>query len=195
MDLMSAHRKSVEDWLARVSAVGDEQWDKPTPCSEWNVRVLVNHVVGEDRWTVPLVEGKTIGEVGSDLDGDLLGDDPISAARAAGDAAIAIVGEKLPVGGKVHLSYGDEDLDEYIRQLLADHVIHAWDLAAATGGDESLDPELVAEVAAWFADREGMYRSGGAVGPRPETTSTDPQAVLLAASGRNSDWASGATSA
>jgi uncharacterized protein (TIGR03086 family) len=189
MDLMRAHRKSVEDWLARVGAVSDDQWDSPTPCTEWNVRDLVNHVVGEDLWTVPLLEGKSIADVGSGLDGDLLGDDPISAARAAGDAATAIVGEKLPGGGKVHLSYGDEDLDEYIRQLLTDHVIHAWDLAAATGGDESLDPELVTEVAGWFADREEMYRSGGAVGPRPETTSADPQATLLAASGRDSGWA------
>ena len=40
------------------------------------MRDLVNHVVGEDRWTVPLVEGRTIADVGSSLDGDLLGDDP-----------------------------------------------------------------------------------------------------------------------
>jgi uncharacterized protein (TIGR03086 family) len=189
MDLTTAHRKSVDDWMARVAAVGDDQWERPTPCSEWNVRELVNHVVGEDRWTVPLLEGKTIADVGSDLDGDLLGEDPIDATRSAAEAASAIVAEKLPSGGKVHLSYGDEDIEEYIRQLLADHVIHSWDLAAATGGDESIDPDLVDEVASWFADREELYRSAGAIGPRPEVDDGDPRAALLVASGRDPDWA------
>jgi hypothetical protein len=54
---------------------------------------------------------------------------------------------------------------ENVRQLCADHLIHGWDLAAA-GGDTSMDPELVAEVGAWFVQREGLYRGSGAIGPR-----------------------------
>jgi hypothetical protein len=46
-----------------------------------------------------------------------------------------------------------------------------------------MDPELVADVAAWFADREELYRAGGAIGPRTEAGG-DPQAELLAAFGR-----------
>ena len=57
-------------------------------------------------------------------------------------------------------------MGEYVRQLSADHLIHGWDLGAATGGDASMDPELVAEVGAWFSQREEMYRGAGAVGPR-----------------------------
>ena len=57
-------------------------------------------------------------------------------------------------GGTVHLSYGEEQMAEYVHQLAADHLVHAWDLAVATGGDTRLDPHLVAEVAAWFAERE-----------------------------------------
>ena len=86
-------------------------------------------------------------------------------------------------GRKVHLSYGDEDAEEYVRQLIADHLIHGWDLSAALGADTRLDPGVVDEVAIWFADREEMYRSAGVVGPREEATG-DPQSDLLAASGR-----------
>ena len=113
----------------------------PTPCADWDVRALVNHVVGEDRWTAPLLGGSTIAEVGDRFDGDLLGADPAASANDAAAEAVAAVGHHLPTGGKVHLSYGDEDMAEYVRQLAADHLIHAWDVAAATGGDTSLDAE------------------------------------------------------
>ena len=188
MDLTTLHRRTVETWTARVGAVAEDQWDRPTPCSEWSVRDLVNHVAGEDLWTVPLMRGATIADVGDRLDGDLLGDQPQDSARTAADEAVTVVGETLPQHGQVHLSYGDESMDEYIRQLCADHLVHAWDLAAATGGDTHLDPELVAEVAPWFAEREEMYRAGGAIGPHLDA-GPDPQDQLLAGFGRSAAWA------
>lgn len=183
MDVVTQHRRAVDGWISRIATVGDDQWELPTPCSEWNVRDLVNHVVGESLWTAPLLEGKTIAEVGDQFDGDVLGDDPAGAAsRAAGDALEAAE-LRVPGGGQVHLSYGDEDMHEYVRQLIADYLIHTWDLAKATGGDTSLDPDLVGEVAAWFAEREDLYRSGGAIGPRTEAGG-DPASDLLSAFGR-----------
>jgi len=187
MELITLHRRAVEQWAARVAAVKNNQWVDPTPCTEWSVRELVNHVVAEELWTAPLLRGATVQEVGSQFDGDVLGEDPLARARTGADEAVAIVDAVVPDGGRVQLSYGEEDMGEYVRQLCADHLIHGWDLAAATGGDTSMAPELVAEVAAWFADREAMYRSGGAVGPRP-TSAGDPQSELLASFGRSSKW-------
>lgn len=187
MDVNTLYHRTVESWADRVNAVSADQWDDPTPCSEWTVQDLVNHVVGEDRWCVPLMQGRTIEEVGDSLDGDLLGDDPIASALTAAAEATSVVAKTLPSGGKVHLSYGQEDADEYVRQLAADHLIHGWDLAAATGGDTRMDPHLVSEVAAWFASREEMYRSGGVIGPRA-SLSGDAQTDLLAGFGRSADW-------
>ena len=191
MALETTYRRSVEFWKATVQEVSDD-WAAPTPCTDWNVRALVNHVVGEDRWTKPLVDGRTIADVGDAFDGDLLGEDPKPLAMAAADEAITAVAERLPAGGKVHLSYGEEEMEEYISQLVADHLIHGWDLAAATGQQRVLDPELVAAVAAWFRNREEIYRSSGAIAARPESISSgNPQADLLIAFGRNPDWSSG----
>ena len=191
MALETTYRRSVEFWKATVQEVSGD-WAAPTPCTDWNVRALVNHVVGEDRWTKPLVDGRTIADVGDAFDGDLLGEDPKPLAMAAADEAITAVAERLPAGGKVHLSYGEEEIEEYISQLVADHLIHGWDLAAATGQQRVLDPELVAAVAAWFRNREESYRSSGAIAARPESTSSgNPQADLLIAFGRNPDWSSG----
>jgi uncharacterized protein (TIGR03086 family) len=188
MALETTYRRSVEFWKGTVSEVSDD-WSKPTPCADWDVRALVNHVVSEDRWTRPLVEGRTIADVGNAFDGDLLGENPKGSAGAAAAEALTAVAERLPASGKVHLSYGEEDIEEYIRQLVADHLIHGWDLAVAIGQNRNLDPELVEEVAEWFRDREEIYRSGGAIADRPESAAAgNPQADLLIAFGRNPDW-------
>jgi uncharacterized protein (TIGR03086 family) len=187
MDLDTLYRGTVEGWNAQLAAVGADHWDRPTPCSEWTVRDLVNHVAGEDLWTVPLVRGSTIKEVGDQFDGDVLGDDPAATALDAAGAAVFAVGERLPEGGTVQLSYGEESLEEYLRQLAADHLVHGWDLAVAIGAAPRLDADLVAGVATWFAEREDTYRSVGAIGPRAGSYD-DPQADLLAGFGRDPDW-------
>ena len=187
MDLVTLHRRVVGLWAARVAAVRDDQWGEPTPCTQWSVRDLVNHVVAEELWTAPLLSGKTIQQVGSQYDGDVLGDNPLRRARTAAEEVVAVVDAAVPRGGQVHLSYGEEDMGEYVRQLCADHLVHGWDLAAATGGDTSMDAELVAEVGSWFATREAMYRGAGAVGPRASSTG-DPASDLLAGFGRSAQW-------
>ena len=187
MDTATLHHLTVDFWDSRGSGIHDDQWSSATPCTDWSVRDLVNHVVSEELWTVPLVHGSTIAEVGDRFDGDVLGDDPLTTChRAAVEAAVA--GDEIAPGAKVHLSYGDEDADEYLHQLAADHLVHGWDLAVATGGDAHLDPELVQEVATWFAGREDAYRAAGAIGPHV-TASGDPQTDLLAAFGRDARWA------
>jgi uncharacterized protein (TIGR03086 family) len=183
MDLYTLYHRSVESWADRVNAVRGDQWDDPTPCREWSVRDLTNHVAGEDRWTVPLVRGSTIAEVGTALDGDLLGEDPIGQALAAAAEATTAVAEALPEGGTVHLSYGEERIEEFVHQLAADHLVHGWDLAVATGGDPRLDPALVHEVREWFAQREE-----GAIGSRAVAAVPDTQSELLAGFGRDPAW-------
>jgi uncharacterized protein (TIGR03086 family) len=187
MDLNTLYHRTVESWADRVNAVPGDAWDAPTPCTEWTVRDLANHVTGEDLWTTPLMRGSTIADVGDRFDGDLLGDEPIRRALDAAWEAKETVAQTLPQHGTVQLSYGEEKADEYVLQLAADHLIHGWDIAVATGGDPRLDPHLVTEVAAWFAEREDLYRQAGVIAARPPAEA-DPQSRLLAAFGRDPHW-------
>ncbi|HEY2946646.1 MAG TPA: TIGR03086 family protein, partial [Vicinamibacteria bacterium] len=79
--------------------------------------------------------------------------------------------------------------DEYTWQMVAEHLLHGWDLAAATGADRRLDAVVVSACAGWFLDRERLFRDAGAIGPRVAVPSgADEQDKLLAAYGRDPDW-------
>ena len=180
---------SVDRWTAAVAGVPDDGWDSATPCRDWDVRQLANHVVGEDRWVPPLVEGKTIAEVGDALDGDLLGSRPADSAVTAGKAAIDALAADGALARIVHLSFGDFSAEDYAWQVLVDHVVHTWDLLAATGGERTLDPNLVDAATGWWASWEDAYREAGAVGPPVEVGPDAPkQDRLLGSFGRDPAW-------
>ena len=190
MDVGTTYQRAVESFVDRVAKVHDDQWSDPTPCEDWDVRALVNHLTYENRWTVPLMEGAGLEEVGDKFDGDLLGTDPIASAQEAARAASVCVAEQLPKGGTVQLSFGEAPKEEYAMQLATDHLIHGWDLAVAIGADPTMDPELVATVWDWFDDREELYRCGVIIAERVEITG-EPQHVLMARFGRDADWSPG----
>jgi uncharacterized protein (TIGR03086 family) len=186
VNVVELHRRALASFDQRVRAVRPHQWRHPTPCADWSVRELVNHVVNENLWTPPLLAGRTIAEVGDRFDGDLLGDDPATAwAASAAEAGEAAAAPGAPAA-TAHLSFGDVPGEVYLRQLFADLLIHGWDLARATGGSEALDQELVAECADWFTGEEAAYRGAGLIAPRPALgDDAGPQDRLLAAFGRD----------
>jgi uncharacterized protein (TIGR03086 family) len=189
MDLVDLYRRSVAEFTGRVGQVRPEQWTAPTPCAGWDVRTLVNHLVAEERWVPPLLAGATIAEVGDRFEGDVLGDDPVGTAAEAARESEAATAEPGALDRIVHLSFGDTPATEYVRQVLADHLVHSWDLAVAIGADARLDPEAVRACAEWFTEREDLYRRAGAVGDRVEVPETaGEQDRLIAAFGRDPAW-------
>lgn len=177
-------RRAVDEFDRRVSAIADDQWSDPTPCRDWNVRDLVNHIVSEDLWAPPLLTGMTLEEVGDRYDGDVLGDDPRATWAAARDGALAAVADAAD-DQPVHTSMGVITAAEYLGQLYADHLIHAWDLARAVGADERLDPELVDHCYRQSLPYEELMKASGAFGdkvvPSPDA---GIQEKLLAVYGR-----------
>jgi uncharacterized protein (TIGR03086 family) len=184
-DTIEAYRRAIAEFGDRVRAVGSDQWKLPTPCTDWDVRDLVGHLVNEERWAPPLLAGSTIEEVGDRFEGDLLGDDPRAAWEDAAAEAAQAAQQGDVLGRIVHVSFGDITGEEYLCQLTTDHVIHAWDLARATEGDERLDPELVDFVFRYLEPKADEWRRMGAFGPAPEVSAdADQQTRLLAMSGR-----------
>jgi len=184
-DVLELHRQAAGQFGARVLDVGAEQWHLPTPCSDWDVHALVNHLVYENRWAVDLVAGKTVADVGDKYEGDLLGSDPVSAWHESLAAARDALDEPGVLDRTVHLSYGDEAAGEYLTQLVTDLAVHGWDLSRAIGADERIDPELVGFMWQAWKDREELIRGSGMFGDHIDVApDADPQTRLLALFGR-----------
>ena len=176
--------RAAQEFDRRMHAVTADGWHAPTPCTEWDVHDLVNHVVNETRWIPPLLAGKTIEDVGDSLDGDLLGSDPYASWDDARKEAVA-ASQSADPSQLVHVSFGDIRAEDYLGQVAFDHVIHSWDLARATGSEDQIDPELVPVAYDFITPQAEFWRSGGSFGPAVDVPAgSDRQAELLALTGR-----------
>lgn len=184
-DLVSLFLRSVDEFDWRVAAIGDDQWTNATPCSEWDVRALVNHVTSEALWLPHLLAGKTIEEAGDAFDGDVLGNDPAGAWSIAAKEEREAIQEAGVLERTVHLSRGPTPASVYIGELFSDHLIHAWDLARGIGGNEKLDPELVDTLYGFAAPIEDDLKASGMYGDKVDPPAeVDTQTKMLAVFGR-----------
>lgn len=184
----------LDRFSRRVRAVRPDQWHLATPCPEWDVRALVNHVCGEQLWAVPLLAGETVDEVGGRFDGDVLGGDPAAVwDKAAAEARVAFA-EPDALERTVHLSFGPTLATEYAFQMTVDLLLHEWDLAAALGGpdeppDSAPDPVLVHDIRTALEPQIEGWRRAGAFGPEvPVPPGSNEWIRLLAMTGRDPAW-------
>lgn len=119
----------------------DLELDNPTPYKDWDVRKLLNHMMNELMWVPALLHGKTIKEVGTVHDRDLLGTDPVSAWMHAADSALLSVNH-ADDKAVVHASHGDVPAAEYIEEIGRDLFIHTWDVGQAMNATVLLEPEV-----------------------------------------------------
>jgi len=125
----------------RLTAITDDDWGRPTPCTEWNVRQLVNHIVSHEyRYADNLATNNSEYYVAS-RDDDFLGDDP----HGSWPRGVALLDEAIA---------GLDSLDTTISFLLPlpardvllvrvfEATVHTWDVSRAIGFDERIDERL-----------------------------------------------------
>lgn len=130
-------------WVAGlIDAVTPEQLTWPTPCDEWDVRALLEHLLAVQGRISGVPRGEDINALPRFI--DLPSGDPGSAFRdAAAEAAgswsddDALVREVTVPWGTVP---GASALEGYVRE----HLAHGWDLAVATGQNPEADADLAA---------------------------------------------------
>ena len=175
-----------------VANVGQSQAQDPTPCAEWDVRGLLNHLIGGLEFTAGCIAGSPPNIRPADADSSYL-DEPdvavlIEAYHTLLDRVLRSGSEPGALDGVVTTpNFGDMPVSQIFVGTTMDQFIHGWDLAKATGQDTTLDPDLVEFaygmlVSGGFAD---MGRHAGFIGPEiPVPTDSSPQDKLMAYMGR-----------
>jgi uncharacterized protein (TIGR03086 family) len=170
---------------AVVAGVRPDQWDDPTPVAEWRARDVVRHLV---EWFPPFLSGGT----GIDLPpGPSVDDDPVAAWRHLEAAVQDLLDD--PASAEVVLvnpHIGEVPVPRAVSQFFTSDVFqHTWDLARATGQDDTLDPERCAQMLAGMEPIEDLMRQSGQYGPRVEVAQdADVQARFIGFIGRDPAW-------
>ena len=184
-ELIELFQRAAEGFGRHVHAVVDDQWHDATPDTEWDVRMLVNHVTVEQLWVPPLARGSTVADIGDRFDGDQLGDDPVAVWDAAVKESLGAFGAPGALDGAVSLSSGERPTAEYCWEMTTDALIHSWDLARGIGAGDVLDAELADLVyERTLPIAEHLQETGLFAPPVPVPDDASLQTKLLAIFGR-----------
>ncbi len=185
---MTPPTPSVEQLTRALSAVGhliagirDDQWSAPTPCTDWTVHDLVNHLVGVNLVFAALLRDQTPPERGADH----LGDNPPGAYRDSGVAMQAAFELPGVLERTHHGPLGAATGAARLHVRIADLLTHGWDLAQATGQPAELPEDLAKQALAFTRTQLSTVPRTGRFGPA-QTVADDAPAIdrLVAFLGR-----------
>jgi uncharacterized protein (TIGR03086 family) len=131
-----------------VDRITDGDLEHPTPCREWTVRQLLNHLIGTLHLGGALLEDAppTVSMAPGGLpDGDMLDGDVSKAYQAGAEALLAAA--RPDTLARMHTTpLGDLPGEVLGGFTTLDIVVHGWDLATATAMKADIDDALAEEV-------------------------------------------------
>lgn len=181
-----AERAPLADQLGRafdavaalISNIRADQWSAPTPCPDWTVRQLVNHLTGMNRVFVALLAGQPPPPRPA---ADHIEENPADAYHDSSAALLAafrrpgVLERAYP--GPLGTATGAERLKIRLYDLLA----HGWDLAQATEQPADLPDDLAASSLAFARTQLTDQARAGRFGPAQIVAEQAPAIERLAA--------------
>jgi uncharacterized protein (TIGR03086 family) len=165
--------------------VRPEQWSWPTPCTEWDVRALTNHMTRGNLNFLALANGGTAADFLRMRAVDALGDDPVAAYTGSVRECAAAFTAPGVLERVLDYPLGRSSGGQLLAVRTTDSVVHTWDLARGVHADEALDADLVS----WISEHVAAIYAGLAESPvSPETTHrffAPPPASAVGASERD----------
>lgn len=178
--------RAASDFEERLQLISDAQLGLPTPCEEMNVHDLVLHQINGMRRYTLLLNGKTL-ETDTGVV-SIKSDDWLSAFRREYHILrAAFMAPGAMERTVAHPGMGDIPGSVLFEMRLAELEIHGWDLARAIGSDETLDPDVVADLWAFIEPMAEIMPGTGYFGSGPSGSVPDSaplQARLLDLMGR-----------
>jgi uncharacterized protein (TIGR03086 family) len=165
MDAFATLDRSRVEFRRVLAGVTHEHWELATPCDEWDVRALVNHVLGGNVRYTMLLHGAPPDEIAATRSVDHIGDDALASFDTSAAEVTAAFEETGALERTVHHPAGDRSGLDLLWLRVAEWTIHAWDLARAIGGDERLDPDVVDSLLARLEVQGTGLETGGYFAP------------------------------
>jgi uncharacterized protein (TIGR03086 family) len=187
MDTIEMMKQVIASTDKVVQGIDESQLGMPSPCTEWTVRDVLNHITGGSTMFAVCVEDGTISDeqLGQLLGGDNLGDDFLGAWRAASGRAIEAFGIPGVLDKMVKLPFGEMPAGIALNIAIFDVLTHAADIATATG--QHIDDDELIETALGVG-RQMIgpdLRAPGVFGPEVQAPDgATPVQRLLAFAGR-----------
>jgi uncharacterized protein (TIGR03086 family) len=160
-----------------VDGVRADQWELPTPCTDWTVRRLVAHVVGGNRLAAGVLRGEPLDQLGRRAQEDQLGDDPATAHRASADELLAAAASPGVLDGVFTLPAGTLPGPAVLHLRTVEALVHGWDLARATGQPVTFPDALVEQELAFSRDLLGRLPGGRSPFAPPRPVPDDAPAI------------------
>lgn len=179
--MISRHRRACDGFARVAHAVPPDAWTAQSPCSDWNARDVVEHVIGFHDFLLLRPLGVRALR-------------PREGPAARWDATSSSLYTALAVDGVLDRATdlpggGTSSPRSMLDALTTDVLIHTWDLARATQVRADLDDALCARAFA-AAKASDFRRADGMIGAEV-TTAADASATdkLVAFYGRDPAWA------
>lgn len=176
---------------ARVTAgVTPDQLSGPTPCPDYDTHALVNHLVAYTGLGMEL-RARREPHPADLAERDFAADPDWAAAYAqALDRAVAAWAEPAAWEGEVDMGGMGMPADAVAGMLFLELVLHAWDLARATGQEYRADDATAALLLTVVRDQAEMYRQYKGFGePVEPPAGAGDLELAVALSGRDPYWA------
>jgi uncharacterized protein (TIGR03086 family) len=177
-EIVERYTSLADQFGARVEAVPEGAWSNPAPCEGWTARDVVEHIVGGQGSLITAITGAApaVAE----------GADPKEAWRASYAATKVALEQPGALDKVVPGPAGEMDLTTLVGRFMSNDVlVHTWDLARATGGDERIDPIAVTQAHSGMKPMDEMIRRPGVFGPKVEPAAdADEQEQFLNFLGR-----------
>ncbi len=179
-EIAERYRKVADGFTQRARAVPADAWDNPAPCEGWVARDVVRHMV---EW----MPGFLFNDVGVELPKPpSVDEDPAGAWEVLRDSIQAAIDDPEIAAREFEMRAGRYTLEAAVDTFCTgDILVHTWDLARATGLDETLDSDEVHRMYEAMEPLGDILEKSGQYGPRVAVPDdADEQTKLLAFSGR-----------
>ena len=179
-EIAERYERITRQFTDRVHAVPEGAWDNPSPCEGWTARDVVGHLT---EWIPGFfgAQGVEFPQVPS------VQDDPVAAWETVRATIAEALADPALAGQPVETPFSRQSLAETVDIIVTGDVFtHTWDLARATGQDETLDGDhLQRMLVAVGSMPEEVLRADGMFGPPIDVPEdADDQTRYLAYVGR-----------